>query len=496
MRFPTLQRWNCFVTMAAACTMLGGPLGSYPDQARAQPKLPPEAIAAQQNWSASLALQAATWGSPLVVMYNLRDHDAFGPKPKAPPNTVWRMEDIATPERAREAGYVTPNVNVIYGFGFLDLRREPIILKAPDSHGLYYMVEIVDMWTNAFAYVAGQATGYKGGTFALVGPGWKGTLPAGMKRIDSPTAWVLIQPRVHIYDNGKIDLARAQKVLSAIKPVGLAEYTGKPPVPPATYDYPAPQIANPDLPVSALDLNDPLQFWDILSVAMNENPPPRDQVTALLPMFKPLGIELGKRWDRTKLSPIMRDAMTEAARAIAPTLQRLRVGSVVNSAFMPPPSIGNFGTDYMARAAIARTGLTANTPAEAIYWGNVLDSDGNPLLGNNKYTITFKQGIPFVAPGFWSISLYGLADNYPIPNPLHRYMLGSDTPDIKRNPDGSFTLYIQSDNPGPDKESNWLPSPASGRFYLIPRAYAPTPRVIDILSNPTAWPVPPVVLVK
>jgi hypothetical protein len=495
MRFPMPKRWHCFVTTALACSMLGAVL-LHPAPSHAQPKAPPETIAAMKNWSASLALQAATWGSPLVVMYDLRDHDAFGPQPKAPPNALWRMEDIATPELSRELGYVTPNVNVVYGFGFLDLRREPIVLRAPDSHGLYYMVEIVDMWTNAFAYVGGQATGYKGGTFALVGPGWKGTLPPGMKRIDSPTPWVLIQPRVHIYDNGKIDLARARNVLGAIKPIGLAEYTGKPPLPAAAYAYPTPLITNPDLPVSALDLQDPLQFWDILSAAMNENPPPRDQVTALLPLFKPLGIEFGKRWDRTKLSPIMLEAMSEAARSIAPTLLRLRVGSVVNGALMPPPSIGNFGTDYLARAAIARTGLTANTPAEAIYWGHVLDSDGNPLSGGNKYTITFKQGIPFVAPGFWSISLYGLADNYPVSNPIHRYMLGSDTPDIQKNPDGSFTLYIQSDSPGPDKESNWLPSPPSGRFYLIPRAYAPTPQAIDILSNANAWPVPPVVLVK
>ena len=80
---------------------------------------------------------------------------------------------------------MTPNVNVIYGFGFLDLRQEPVILQAPDSHGLYYMVEIVDMWTNAFAYVGGKTSGYKGGNFAIVGPHWQGQLPDGVKRIDN-----------------------------------------------------------------------------------------------------------------------------------------------------------------------------------------------------------------------------------------------------------------------------------------------------------------------
>jgi DNA sulfur modification protein DndE len=151
-------------------------------------------VAALKTWTYSLAMAAANYGAPLVTMYALRDNDAVGAKAKAKPNTVWRMEDISTPELSKEAGYVTPNVNVIYGFGFLDLRQEPVIVKAPDSNGLYYMVEICDMWTNAFAYIGGKATGYKGGAFALVGPGWKGELPAGVTRIDSPTPWVLIQP--------------------------------------------------------------------------------------------------------------------------------------------------------------------------------------------------------------------------------------------------------------------------------------------------------------
>jgi hypothetical protein len=497
MQFAKPKLWNAIIAAVAAGMIAGGTLGLLPGSARAQVKLQPENIVALKNWSYSLALQAANWGGPLVTMYDLRHNDAVGPKPKARPNTLWRMEDISTPELSKEAGYVSPNVNVIYGFGFLDLRQEPIILLAPDSNGLYYMVEIVDMWTNAFAYVGGKTTGYKGGKFASVGPGWKGKLPHGVKRIDSPTPWALIQPRVHIYDNGKLDLAGAKKVLEAIKPIGLAEYTGKQPLPTPKYDYPAPLSANPELPVSALDFKDPLQFWDLLSVAMNENPPPQDQITALLPMLKPLGIELGKRWDRSKVSPVVLEAMSEAAQNIGPTLAKLPFGSIVNNAFIPPPTIGNFGDDYATRAFIARNGLTANTPYEAIYWGNTLDSEGKFLRGDNKYTITFKEGIPFIPPGFWSITLYNSANNYTVPNPINRYMLGNDTPDIKKNPDGSFTIYIQSDSPGPDKESNWLPAPpAPSQFYLIPRAYAPTQQAIDILSNPNAWSVPPVVMVK
>jgi hypothetical protein len=493
-----LSKARTFIMFTIAVSIIGAlGLSSRPasGQDKPQEKFAQDNITALRNWTYSLALQAATYGGPLVTMYALRDNDAVGANAKAKPNTVWHMEDISTPELSREARYVTPNVNVIYGFGFLDLRQEPIVLQAPDSNGLYYMVEICDMWTNAFAYVGGKATGYKGGKFAIVGPGWNGELPNGVTRIDSPTPWVLIQPRVHIYNNGKVDLATAKKVLDAIVPVGLAEFTGTPPMPAPKYDYPAPEMNNPDLPVSALAFKDPLQFWELFSLAMNENPPPRDQITALLPMFKPLGIEFGKPWDRSKLNAVVLEAMSEAVRNIGPMLSKLPLGSVVPGAFIPPPTIGNPGTDYETRAYIAHIGLTANTLFEAIYWGNVLDSDGQFLSGENKYEMTFKEEIPYLKPGFWSLTMYDSENGYTVSNPINRYMLGSDTP-LKKNPDGSFTIYIQSENPGPDKESNWLPSPPGRRFYLIPRAYAPAQAAINLLTNPRSWPVPAAVRVK
>jgi hypothetical protein len=445
---------------------------------------------ALKEWSTSLALQAATWGAPLVTMYALRDHDATGPEAKAHPNTLWRMVDISTPALSKEAGYVTPNVNVIYGFGFMDLRSEPVVLEVPDSQGRYYMVEIVDMWTNAFAYVGGVATGYKGGKFAITGPGWQGVLPKNVTRIDSPTPWVLLQPRVQIYSGGKVDLPGAKKVLEAIKPMPLPAYIGRKSEP-QKYNYPSPQFNNPDLPVSALDFKDPLQFWEILSLAMNENPPPEEQIEALLPMFKPLGLLPGKPWDRSKLPPAILEGMKEAAGKIGSLLSSLPFGTFYNGAIIPPPSIGNSGTDYLTRAVVARVGLTANTPKEAIYWMYVTDKEGAPLTGAKRYTLTFKEEIPYYPPGFWSVTLYDKKNNYTASNYLNRYMLGSDTP-LKKNDDGSITLYIQHDYPGRDKEPNWLPSP-EGEFYLIPRSYAPKPEIIEVLTDPHAWPLPAVV---
>jgi len=154
-----------FVLIATAfCVQAGA--------ASAQTQAAARRAAAIKDWAYTLAVQAATWGAPVVTMYNLRFNDAIGPKSKAKPNTLWWMEDVSTPELSVQLGYVTLNVNVVYGLGFLDLREEPVILETPDSHGrYYYTVEVIDMWKNAFAYVGGRATGFMGGAFALVGPG-------------------------------------------------------------------------------------------------------------------------------------------------------------------------------------------------------------------------------------------------------------------------------------------------------------------------------------
>jgi uncharacterized protein (TIGR03000 family) len=90
------------------------------------PKFTPTQSKSLEDWSYALALDAATYGSPAIIMYLLRYNDAVGPKPHAPPNKLWRMEDISTPELSEKAGYVLPNCSVTYGFGFLDLRQAMI----------------------------------------------------------------------------------------------------------------------------------------------------------------------------------------------------------------------------------------------------------------------------------------------------------------------------------------------------------------------------------
>jgi hypothetical protein len=457
------------------------------------PPLDAKGEAALHDYAYSLALQAALWGIAPTTFYAWRYNDALKTGAHAAPGDIWRMSDISTPELSEKAGYVTPNVNTVYGFGFMDLGSEPTILTVPNSHGRYYMVEILDAYTNAFAYAGGVATGYDGGTFALIGPNWKGDLPAGVQRIYSPTRWVVLQPRVHI--KNPADLTGAKDVLEAITTQPLSKYLGTPAPAAAKYDYPAPDFADPKLPVSANFYKDPLQFWDILSNTINENPPPKSQIEALLPMFAPLGLELGKKWDRTKVHPVVLAAMKEAAANIGmKTMVDIPPGKIRNGWVWMWPSTGNFRTDYFTRAQIVRWGLSANTLEEAVYIGALLDGKNKPLMGEKKYTVTMTPP-PFKEPAFWSATMYDYNNNYTIVNPINRYSLGSDDP-LKLNADGTVTLYLQATSPGKDKESNWLPTPASGRWYINLRAYAPGQKMIESAFDSNVYAPAPIVEVK
>jgi len=447
----------------------------------------PDQVKGITAWAHSLAVQAATFCASPVGMYNLRQDIAMGDKPKAKPNEIWRMPNISTPKLANESGYVTPNVNTIYGFGFMDLGQEPIILTTPDSDGRYYIVQLVSMYDDTFAYGAGKAVGYKGGKYALVGPGWKGDLPDDVKRIDAPTRWVTVQPRVHVKNQD--DVEGAQKVLDAITVQGLAAYQGKAAPEAPSYDYDVPKL-KPDVASSLLLFDDPMQFWSICADTMNENPPRQDMIDAVLPQYKYLGFDLGKPWKQENvLNSIFLDEMKKVGQEIGPMIADLPylIGPNGNGWIVTPYNFGSPGPDYLTAAVHSVLGLTANNSDEAFYIWSQYDGDLKQLDGTKNYTMTFPKSFPFtgvVDPGFWSVTMYDLNSKLTVENSINRYSLGSDD-DLKAGDDGSITIYLQADSPGKDKESNWLPTP-KGPFYMLIRNYAPNDDAMKALKDPEA----------
>ena len=115
------------------------------------------------------------------------------------------------------------------------------------------------------------------------------------------------------------------------------------------------------------------------------------------------------------------------------------------------------------------------------------DSDGKPLGGGSRYSLTFPPGGLPKVNAFWSLTIYDAKHNL-IENPIKRYSIGDGTEGVRKSPDGSLTLYVQNDSPGSDKEANWLPAPR-GEFNLTLRCYAPTQEIID-----QTWAPPPLKL--
>jgi hypothetical protein len=289
------------------------------------------------------------------------------------------------------------------------------------------------------------------------------------------------------------DLSAARKVLQDITLQGLSQYNGGPAPAKVSYDYEMPKMA-PGVATSHMQFDDPLQFWSIFSAALNENPPPAAEIAAVLPNLKYLGIELGKQWKPDDVPAIILAQMKKAAADIGKLALGTMplAGKLAHGWVIPPYNTGDAGADYLSRLDVAVFGLTANSASEAIYYSGVLDANDKPMTGEKRYTITLKPPMGYanpIPPGFWSVTMYDRVTNYTAPNPINRYHLAGYN-DLKKNNDGTITIYIQTASPGPDQESNWLPSPP-GPFYLIFRNYAPAPETTAGLKDLGTFQGPP-----
>ena len=109
------------------------------------------------------------------------------------------------------------------------------------------------------------------------------------------------------------------------------------------------------------------------------------------------------------------------------------------------------------------------------------DAGGKRLDGNNRYVLHFDKGNTPPTDGFWSLSMYNELQRF-VPNAQNRFNVDSGDA-LKTNADGSLDLYVQSADPGGDKQSNWLPAP-KGPFTLILRVYWPKDTVVSGRWNP------------
>ncbi|ANN66137.1 DUF1254 domain-containing protein [Bordetella bronchialis] len=436
-----------------------------------------------QDEANAIALDAYVYFYPLVSMDVTRKQStnvaSGGEKPGfAPPNVIsnWPAFPAADVKLV-----VRPNFDTLYSSAFLDLTREPVVVSVPDTGGRYYLLPMLDMWTDVFASPGWRTTGTQAGHFLVAQANWRPDLrdrfdeyklPAGTTRIDAPTPYVLVIGRTKT--DGPEDYAAVHKIQAGYKITPLSQWGGNGVVITGKVD---PDVDMKTPPKTQVDTMPADKYFAYAAELMKLHPPHlTDQ--PIIARMKRIGIEAGKSLDAASLDPVARQAMAaapEAARQLM--LWKLStLAPVSNGWLMNTTTMGVYGDYYLKRAIIAQQGLGANLVEDAIYPLNIADRDGRPLDGANKYVIRFTPADLPPAYAFWSITLYD-ADGFQVPNSLNRFAVSSWMP-FKYNPDGSLELYFQNESPGKDKEANWLPAP-KGPFNLTMRLYAPKAEALN-----------------
>lgn len=372
---------------------------------------------------------------------------------------------------------VRPNFDTLYSTAWLDLTGGPVVVSTADTGGRYFMLPMLDMWSDVFAAPGKRTNGTGPANFALVPPGWNERLPRGVERIDAPTRHVWVIGRTQT--NGVRDYGAVHKVQDGYRVTLLADW-GRPPR--NIQQSIDPSVDTKTEPLRQVNDMPALDYFKHGAELMKQNPPHATD-WSILARMKRIGLEAGESFDASHI-----DAEAFSGGAVAglklmqekiPTLARVTNGWQMNT-----DTMGVYGNYYLKRAVVALIALGANQVDDAIYPLNLFDAEGKPVMAEHKYVLYFnKDELPPV-DAFWSLTMYD-AQGFPVANPLNRFALG-DRDALTFNPNGSLDLYIQNEHPGPDKESNWLPAPTSGRLGLTLRLYAPKPQVADGRWNPPA----------
>ncbi len=473
-----------------ALTGVGAPTLAFLPNAYGQPSPQPDpsrtavTAAAATDWretyAYTLGLQAYIFGFPYIYLPSLRwmwvaRPNADGSYRYGPINHFHHVRSL-TDADYRDGG--SPNNDTLYSLAWVDVAKEPVILSHPHMGKRYFTFEIAGLDSDNFAYVGTRTTGSKAGSFAIVGPKWQGKLPGGVTALPrSRTNSVLIFGRTLVDDQADAKVVNALQDRYALVPLSLR---GRP-------DSSLP--ASRDVWAPFDPASDPLGEWKTMNRAMTEDPP-EERLSKLLGLFAKVGVGPGQ--DIEKLDEHTKRGLARAAidgrELLNQAIRSGLLGKQANHWSIPPKTLGRAGLadDFLLRGATqCLGGIIANDPDEAVYFNTAHDAAGQELDGGKKYVLRFGPGQLPKVNAFWSVSLYDTTFNF-TPNPINRYAIGDRTPGVKRDADGGLTIYVQSESPGADKASNWLPSTKSGGYKLILRAYMPGREIVEQTWAPPA----------
>jgi hypothetical protein len=459
-------------TMVAALSMMVTCLTTLPLTAQ-QPLAQGEARA--------IAEEAYIYAFPMVMGYGIMNEYAIDKNSgqyKAPFNQIANTPRVFTP---KDTAVITPNSDTPYSLLWMDLRAEPIVLCVPEvEQSRYYSVMLTDLYTFNYGYIGSRATGNGAGCYLVAGPSWKGETPKGIEKVfRCETEFGLAAYRTQLFKPD--DIGNVIKVQAGYQVQPLSKFLkGEPPA-----ASPAP--AFPKWDKKAAFGTDFITYLNFLLQFCPDVP----EETALRERFAKIGIGPGKAFDFSKLPKDRQAAIEEGIKSALKEIEtkkaalgKMENGWTITNAFGDRTF---FKGDWTLRAAAALGGIYGNDQVEALYPLLVTDSEGRkPDCSQNKYTLTFPKGSLPPVNAFWSVTMYDGKTQLLIENPINRYLINSPMlPDLKKNEDGSLTLYIQKDSPGKEKESNWLPAP-DGPIYIAMRLYWPKEEALNGKWQPPA----------
>ena len=469
------------VATAALSIATSAPADAKPTEHAAAPSVtqPAEGVIMNPGYARTIAQTAYVWGWPIVNMINRKARITQAPQPGllggilpvAPRGQVGMLHDYIEPS---ETFVTCPNQDVVYGLGFFDLDEEPVVAQVPDFGNRFWVYAMYDARTDQFGRL-GKPYKSKPGFYLLVGPKWKGRKPAGITEIiRCPTSLANAIPRI-FQDDTPEDKKAIQSPLNQIVFYPLKDFTGKAktiewaklpniPAPPSGGDSDGGETKWV-VPEKFFD-----QFGDALAAA---DPLPGEE--ALYAQFRAL-------LDAAAKDPAIKKLLVDTAveteeQVIKPFFQWKYNGRPAGNGWNRSTNNAQWGIDYFNRTGTAKSNMFDNRPDETQYFYTDFDGDGGQLSGGGNYEITFAAGQEPPVNGFWSLTLYNDKHLFHA-NDLKRYSLGTKNKSLKRNPDGSLTIYAGAKSPGGDKEANWLPAP-DGAFSLYIRAYWGKEGILD-----------------
>jgi hypothetical protein len=434
-----------------------------------------------------LGTEAYIYAYPLVTMEITRRVMTNTETPQSNHAPTGQFYNSRTYPDAAFRDVTAPNADTLYSTAWLDLSKEPYVLSLPDEGDRYFLIPMLDGWTNVFQVPGKRTTGDKAQTYAITGPRWKGSLPEGVKEHKSPTNMVWILGRTYCRGT-KEDYEAVHALQDKYALVPLSAY-GK--------DYTPPiGKVDPDIdmktPVRAqVNKMDAGAYFKLLAALMADNPPAEADAAMVAKMAK-IGIAPGQDFDISKLDAAVAKGLERAPKAgVEKIMGHFKTAGTLENGWMFSTKTGLYGVDYLQRAFITAIGLGANRPQDAVYPSSETDADGKPYSGANKYVMHFPKDQTPPANGFWSLTMYN-AEYFFVENPLNKYTVSARNA-LKYNDDGSLDIYVQNESPGKDKEANWLPAPKD-KFVLMLRLYWPKEKEPSIIDG--SWKIPPVKMVE